>query len=451
MGTAADPGPGRGGCSGAPHSDRRGLGASRRPGPRERRDAGVRPLPPRRRVRGAARQAAAGRAGGGRPRRPGRGVPVRIPGRGPARRGGGAAWGPADRPGHHHRPRTRGQHHRPGRRAHRRLARHQGVPVAAGWPGRPAGHQRGRGADRPGRPARHLPRPPPGDPAASGRGDRARSGESLRAGPAPVRGRRRAAADRGGSRAVRPGRRRRRRGPVPPVAAAPQAVRLVLDPPGARGPDDQPARDRRRARQDRGRDDRAAGRHGGRAVRARPGARRCHLSAPGRHLSGQHARPGRRGRAGRAGRPGLRDLRPAGDRYRGDRPAARDALGGRPGLLRGCRGHPAGHLLRPAPGRRRPDAGRDPAGLAAPYAAHPGDVVDGFRSAGRAACRRRSGSARGRARRRARLHRPAPAVRHLRSLGHWRGLHRPAPRDRAAHRICLRRARRGRRFRRARI
>ncbi len=109
----------------------------------------------------------------------------------------GAAWnGPAPRPlggRHRYRARTGGQHHRPGRGADRGLARHPGVALAAGGPGRAAGQQRGSGADRPGRPAGHLPGAPSGDPAAPGRGHRPRPGDPVRARTAPVRGRVRAA------------------------------------------------------------------------------------------------------------------------------------------------------------------------------------------------------------------------------------------------------------------
>ena len=51
----------------------------------------------------------------------------------------------------------------------------------------------------------------------------------------------------------------------------------------------------------------------------------------------------------------------------------------------------------------------------------------------------------------ARLDRPAAAVRHLRPLGHRRGLRRQAPGDRDAHRLRLRRPRRRRRVRRTRL
>ena len=70
---------------------------------------------------------------------------------------------------------------------------------------------------------------------------------------------------------------------------------------------------------------------------------------------------------------------------------------------------------------------------------------------GRRAHRRGRRPGRGRARGRARLDRPAAAVRHLRPLGHRRGLRRQAPGDREAHRLRLRRPRRRRRVRRARL
>ena len=111
----------------------------------------------------------------------------------------------------------------------------------------------------------------------------------------------------------------------------------------------------------------------------------------------------------------------------------------------------AGHLVRPAPGRQWPPTGRDTAGPAAADAMYPRDVVDRLRCAGRAADRGRGGSARCRARGRACLHRPAPALRDLRPVGHRRRLHRRAPRDRPPDGVRLRRARGRRRLRRTRL
>ena len=90
------------------------------------RHAGLRAVPARGRIRGPADQAADGRAGRGGARRAGGGLPVRLPARGPARAGGGPAPGPADRAGHHHRAGARGQHHRARRGADRGLARAPG-------------------------------------------------------------------------------------------------------------------------------------------------------------------------------------------------------------------------------------------------------------------------------------------------------------------------------------
>ncbi len=106
--------------------------------------------------------------------------------------------------------------------------------------------------------------------------------------------------------------------------------------------------------------------------------------------------------------------------------------------------------------RRRTDNGRalgreTPLDLPPRTLVHPGHVVDDLRRPGGAAGHDRGGPARSRARRRARLNRPAAAVRHLRSLGHRRCLHRPAPGHRAADRLRVRRARGRGRIRRARL
>ena len=121
--------------------------------------------------------------------------------------------GPPGGRGGHDRARAWRQHHRPGRGPHRRLAGHPRLAVAAGRAGRAGRPGRPGRADRPGRPAGHLPGASPGGGVRPpGRGDRARPGQPVRARPAPVRGGRRAAADRRRFRPVRPaGRPDRRR------------------------------------------------------------------------------------------------------------------------------------------------------------------------------------------------------------------------------------------------
>ena len=244
--------------------------------------------------RGAEAVAAGGQAdaaGGGARRagRPGRRVPVRLPARGPARAGGGAADRGDHRAGHHDRARARGEHHRSGRRADRGLAGYPGGAVAAGGTGRAGRPGRDGRADRARRSAGHLSGAPSGgDPAPAGRGHRARPGQPVRAGPAPVRGRRRAAADRRGHRAVR--RRGRGRGrPAHRARPAAPARPLALPVPARPDRAGQPARLRRAAGADRRGADRPAGRHGGRAVRALPRAHRRGVPAPGRDLPGEPA------------------------------------------------------------------------------------------------------------------------------------------------------------------
>ena len=75
-------------------------------------------------------------AGAAAGERAGRGLPVRLPARGPPGAGGGAAQRGHHRAGHHHRAGTGRGHHRPGRGADRRLAGYPGRAVAAGGPGR---------------------------------------------------------------------------------------------------------------------------------------------------------------------------------------------------------------------------------------------------------------------------------------------------------------------------
>ena len=164
---------------------------------RERPHAGVRAQPPRC-GDGVADHQAAARRGGRLARGPGRRLPRRLPARGAPRAGAGTALGRADRPGRDQRARARHRHLRPGRGAARRLPRDPGGAVAAGRPGRTRRRRRPRGAGRPRRPAGHLPGQPPRAPArATGRGDRVRPGQPLRPRPAPVRGGRGVAADRG--------------------------------------------------------------------------------------------------------------------------------------------------------------------------------------------------------------------------------------------------------------
>ena len=106
------------------------------------------------------------------------------------------------------------------------------------------------------------------------------------------------------------------------------------------------------------------------------------------------------------------------------------------------------YLKRRLPSRR--GARRGAARPARAHPRHPRGLVDAPADAleGRARGRR---PARGGARGRARLDRPAAAVRHLRPLGHRRGLDRAAPGHRPAHGLRVRRAPGRRRLRRARL
>ena len=102
------------------------------------------------------------RGGRGRPGPPGRRLPVRLPAAG-APGAGGPRCGPGQitGAGRHHRAGARRQRGRPGRGPDGGLAGNQGRAVAAGGPGRRAAGEARGGADRPGRPARHLSGAPP--------------------------------------------------------------------------------------------------------------------------------------------------------------------------------------------------------------------------------------------------------------------------------------------------
>ena len=139
---------------------RRGGPAAGRPGRRGRPSPGLRPVPPGRGGAGAHHPAAPGQRRA-RARRPGRGVPGRLPAGGAPRSGGSAGRRHAARRGRDQRARARHRHRRAGRRGARRLPRDAGLAVAAGRPGR-ARRARGAGGVRGARrPAGHLPRPPP--------------------------------------------------------------------------------------------------------------------------------------------------------------------------------------------------------------------------------------------------------------------------------------------------
>ena len=126
----------------------------------------------------------------GRPgaRRPGGGLSRWLPPGGAARDRAGAARRHTARARRNQRARAR--HRRLGarRRAGRGVPGHAGRVVAAGGSRRAQRRRRAGGADRPRRPARHLPRDAPGGAARRGGGaDRLRSREPLRRRAAPLR------------------------------------------------------------------------------------------------------------------------------------------------------------------------------------------------------------------------------------------------------------------------
>ena len=293
---------------------------------------------------------------------------------------------------------------------------------------------RARRAGRPGRPAGHLPRAPSrGAVRPARRGDRARPGQPVRPGPAPVRGRGRAAAHRGRPGPVRPAR--------PPGCVGPRRGRhcCATRPPAGSGPAASgpplPG-DIRGARRRPG-----AGRRGGHRPAARAPSTRGSAHTPvhegavylhqGETYLVDDARPGRRAsrcvaaattRTTRPSPATITDIAVLGDR-RSSRWGADAAA------LRHRRGHhQVVSFLRRRPGDRRgPRRGAARPALRA--AAHPRGVVDASPPASGLAAAAGSTSRRPRrrrARRGARLDRPAAAVRDLRPLGHRRGVH-PAP------------------------
>ena len=148
-------------------------------------------------------------------------LPGRIPRRGPPRAGTGAGRRRVARAGDHQRPGTRHRHRRAGRGAAGRVPRHRRVVLAAGRPLGPARPGRAGGADRPRRPAGHLPGAPSGGPAGqAGRAGGHRPGQPVRAGSAiALRGNGVAAGrSRGAALERRAGRQRpgRRRAAAPP-------------------------------------------------------------------------------------------------------------------------------------------------------------------------------------------------------------------------------------------
>ena len=333
--------------------------------------------------------------------------------------------------------------------------------LIAGWPGTSASlwqqagtgraqrPERGRGAHRPGRPARHLPGAAPGDPAsAPGGGHRAASRQPVRAGAAPVRGRGRAGPHRRGPGNLRAagapgGRRPDHRRPAAPAPAGWYSMRRgVAAPGGLRGAGDAPVLVVEEAT---GRlvgtvdepsaqimvHDGAVYLHQGDSylVRRLDLADRVALVEPGdpgytttaRDVTEIEVRDELRCMTWGHAEVRFGDVQVTRQvvSYTKRRSDTGASLGDEPLDL------PPRHLLTRAVWWTISAAERDRL----------------------AAARRRPG--RRRARVRARQHRPPAAVRHLRPLGHRRRIRRPAPGHRQAHRLRLRRLRRRRGLRRA--
>ena len=293
---------------------------------------------------------------------------------------------------------------------------------------------------------------------AAGRGDVLDPDQPLRARPAPVLRRRRAAADRGRpARCSRPGAREAVLAElVAGRAAAPRPARLVLDRTGARpatwptsaGPGGAPVQ-RGRGRH------RPGARHRRRRRRARA---RVHTGAVYLHqgetyLVDELDLDDARRRWCTPTTPDWTHLRPATSPT--SRVVAERRARGRWGRCGLSFGDGRRHHTRWSPTcsagcRPARCSASEPLDLPARHAAHPRGLVDG---PDRALLERPGvggadlpGAA---ARRRARRDRAAAAVRDLRPLGHRRRLDRPAPGHRAAHRLRLRRPPRRRRLRRA--
>ena len=185
--------------------------AARRPRGARRPHAGVRAVAAQRGVGGRPGPPAAARPRPRRPGPPGGLLPRRLPARGAAGAGAGPVGRRPARRGDDQRPGARHRHRRARRRRARRLPGHARLALAAGRPGGAgaegvAGRLRG-----PRRPAGPLPRPPsPRGVRPADRGDRHRPGQPLRARPAAVLCRGRAAAAPGGPRrtSAAPSRRR---------------------------------------------------------------------------------------------------------------------------------------------------------------------------------------------------------------------------------------------------
>ncbi len=128
-----------------PLGGQRGRRPAHRPRRRPGAHARVHPLPARGRDGGGDGSSTA-RRGRRVARRPGGGLPRRLPARGTSRARGGAPLGEAARPGRHQRARARHRHQRPRCRPARRLPGHPRRAVAAGGPRRPRCARRPGGA-----------------------------------------------------------------------------------------------------------------------------------------------------------------------------------------------------------------------------------------------------------------------------------------------------------------